>query len=51
MRLNQPKKNPFLWAIIIGIFVVFAWFEGSIFGNIEKIKAREGISQSITEVK
>tara|TARA_B100000686_G_C16806190_1_gene990740 strand:+ start:17305 stop:17952 length:648 start_codon:yes stop_codon:yes gene_type:complete len=51
MRLNQPKKNPFLWAIIIGIFVVFAWFEGSIFGNIEKIKDREGISQSITEVK
>lgn len=50
MRWKKPKKNSTMWVLVIGAFAIFAWFEGSLFGNFDKFNNKTEISSSISDV-
>ena len=50
MRWKKSKKNSAVWVLVIGAFAIFAWFEGSLFGNFDKFNNKTEISSSISDV-
>lgn len=47
MRFERPRRNPALWVIVIGAFLLYAWFDGSLFGDLDKISDKPGINPAL----
>lgn len=47
MRFDRTRRNPAIWALVIGAFLLYAWFEGSLFGDLDQIADRPGINPAL----
>lgn len=47
MDFNKPRKKPAVWIIVIGALLAYLWFEGSLFGDIDKGGVQSGVNPAI----
>jgi len=47
MNFDRYRRKPVIWIVIIGALLVYVWFEGSLFGDIDKGGVQPGVNPAI----